>query len=1152
MDESLAKLLPSHRIGSDGFSWWIGQVEDLSANDPKVKGNFRYKVRIVGEHTKQCEVVGKDDLPWATVLMPVTAPMSAGGPVQGAPNLYIGCWVMGFYMDPEKQKPMIMGAIPQLIGATGKINDYEPGECNAFKTWVFPQNDPYTVGPSKIDTDTTESGQVAQTEPGTDQTDSSGAPSGEDSQNKTPQESGTAPKAGAPLREFDDLAAEKICATLPDGCGKEASLGENMNIIIGDLLKEIQQNNGKIGTALVNKATGKVGEVTGIATKYIGKAIALVQKLVAKVKGIVINGLKLAVDALVKAVLRQDESGNALTPITQFFNKLLKQLGCSMADIGERLADFLTNLLMGYIEDVYKMAACQLDLLVNGILNRIQSELNGLIGDILGFIQGVLGPIGSALNIVGGAISQILSLLGITCSGGDRSCQKWRKACVDGDDSEDEEKEDNFLDKLLEDLENGIDGILPNQGYDYNVYTCPAAYEGNDLKNTNIGFIGGTLKQSPPKDKGAGGENDPPGSGDANNPVRKQIVYEIDDVDVSEGEIATFTITRSGDVNRPSSIKFKTFEQTAKENTDYLPKKGIIPFQAGQTTAKIDINTIEDKAVQYGGGGQTFYVYISLQTPKPDYSFVDSIFKKNSGVCHIWEKVPSAPIDTTMEMPTGAIVNVNNPFAPKVVDPITVLDSVFIKEEEPDPTTGDVLPSLPTVPDLGNLPNDNDLGGSELPTATPDPQPIIPDYQVVANKSSVGEGGTIRYTITTQNVLDDTTLSYTLSGTGITADDIVGDLTGTFTIQNNGAIVEIEIAEDSTVEQAETLNFSIDNTSAGVSVIIDPDGTTDGVPVDPEEDDDDDDDGETPTTPTTNEQPYYYLTVDDTTRLNGYAVAEGGFVTFIIKTANVPDNTNVPWIITGDVSTEDITGGVLKGNAFIQDGIAKVIVGIEEDTTVEQSETLTFTLMGKGKFINVTILSTSDLLAPDEDFEPTNPDPTLPEAGDPITDENGGIISIPVLKPGDPYVDAPYVAISGLGYGATGEALIDGNGFVTEIRVTNAGFGYKLNTPENAGLRCIIDSFTIVTPGFGYTSQPTVWVDGRNDVAEALIDDEGRVVSVRVLDRVTTFDGYPEVLIIGGGGQGAKWIPSFACLDTEALAEIGSTKIGTGKYIDCP
>ena len=49
-----------------------------------------------------------------------------------------------------------------------------------------------------------------------------------------------------------------------------------------------------------------------------------------------------------------------------------------------------------------------------------------------------------------------------------------------------------------------------------------------------------------------------------------------------------------------------------------------------------------------------------------------------------------------------------------------------------------------------------------------------------------------------------------------------------------------------------------------------------------------------------------------------------------------------------------------------------------------------------------------------------------------------------------------------------------------------------------------------------------------------------------------TFTSYPEVIINGGGGYGAKFIPSFACLDPDMRVKIGSAKVGTGSYIDCP
>lgn len=62
MDQVLSSLFPSHQVGSDGFNWWIGQIESNSSDDPKKSG--RYKVRIVGQHLKDCNSTATKDLPW--------------------------------------------------------------------------------------------------------------------------------------------------------------------------------------------------------------------------------------------------------------------------------------------------------------------------------------------------------------------------------------------------------------------------------------------------------------------------------------------------------------------------------------------------------------------------------------------------------------------------------------------------------------------------------------------------------------------------------------------------------------------------------------------------------------------------------------------------------------------------------------------------------------------------------------------------------------------------------------------------------------------------------------------------------------------------------------------------------------------------------
>ena len=57
-------------VGRDGFYWWMGQIE--TEKGAQEKGDDRYKVRIVGQHLKDCDAVPYEDLPWAIVMMPST------------------------------------------------------------------------------------------------------------------------------------------------------------------------------------------------------------------------------------------------------------------------------------------------------------------------------------------------------------------------------------------------------------------------------------------------------------------------------------------------------------------------------------------------------------------------------------------------------------------------------------------------------------------------------------------------------------------------------------------------------------------------------------------------------------------------------------------------------------------------------------------------------------------------------------------------------------------------------------------------------------------------------------------------------------------------------------------------------------------------
>ena len=95
-------------MGKDGFTWFVGGVEDRA--DPKKLG--RLKVRCLGYHAKELNKLPTADLPWAHVMNPITSATVSG--VGNTPlGAVEGTWVIGFFIDgPDAQQPMIMGTLP--------------------------------------------------------------------------------------------------------------------------------------------------------------------------------------------------------------------------------------------------------------------------------------------------------------------------------------------------------------------------------------------------------------------------------------------------------------------------------------------------------------------------------------------------------------------------------------------------------------------------------------------------------------------------------------------------------------------------------------------------------------------------------------------------------------------------------------------------------------------------------------------------------------------------------------------------------------------------------------------------------------------------------------------------------------------------------
>jgi len=121
------------------FTWFIGSVEDI--ND--TENLNRVKVRAYGYYDNP--EIKTADLPWATVMMPVTSASVKGnggnhhleaevkdkdGKITEA-----GSWVVGFFRDgPSAQDPMVIGSIATQTNNTQDIPTESSVDNKVYKS----------------------------------------------------------------------------------------------------------------------------------------------------------------------------------------------------------------------------------------------------------------------------------------------------------------------------------------------------------------------------------------------------------------------------------------------------------------------------------------------------------------------------------------------------------------------------------------------------------------------------------------------------------------------------------------------------------------------------------------------------------------------------------------------------------------------------------------------------------------------------------------------------------------------------------------------------------------------------------------------------------------------------------------------------------
>ena len=87
--------------------------------------------------------------------------------------------------------------------------------------------------------------------------------------------------------------------------------------------------------------------------------------------------------------------------------------------------------------------------------------------------------------------------------------------------------------------------------------------------------------------------------------------FTIDDVSVSEGGSAVFTVTRTGVTNESHSVSYATANSSATAGSDYVARSGTLTFSTGQTSRTVSVTTSNDSVHEIG---ESFFVNLSNPT----------------------------------------------------------------------------------------------------------------------------------------------------------------------------------------------------------------------------------------------------------------------------------------------------------------------------------------------------------------------------------------------------------------------------------------------------------------------------------------------------------------------------------------------------------
>ncbi|NBP03841.1 MAG: hypothetical protein EBU90_27840, partial [Proteobacteria bacterium] len=227
-----------------------------------------------------------------------------------------------------------------------------------------------------------------------------------------------------------------------------------------------------------------------------------------------------------------------------------------------------------------------------------------------------------------------------------------------------------------------------------------------------------------------------------------------------------------------------------------------------------------------------------------------------------------------------------------------------------------------------------------------------PTYRIVPDKTSVDEGDSVTYTITTTNLPNGTKLYWNtkvdVSATN-KGDFEDAQISGEVIVNNNIATVVRTLRRDNATEGRETLILELRAINSNGTIVA------------------------TATPVTVNDTsvflvPTYAISADKT------SVDEGDSVTYTITTTNVPNGRQLYWINKGTTQGNDFRDILPQGVVIINNNSGTIVRTLVNDTLTEGSETISLEVRD-GSYSGTIVIPASSNLVTVNDTSKT-PDPT--------------------------------------------------------------------------------------------------------------------------------------------------------------------------------